>query len=179
MQFTANARRRDCRDRIIVGRPNDVRIDCKAAKHSDGDRGTPPADLDTELRAACRPSSVDCSSAATAARANKRRFVNLLQQLAGGIYRRRLSPTRAPNSENLDSLRALIRPVIQVMVSAHQKNAANARKFNVFSERANLGIFYNQFECASKFLSKEFRCVRAVAPPPASFVADLGQQQEA
>ena|ERR1051326_1533369 len=83
MQFTANARRRDCRDRIIVGRPNDVRIDCKAAKHSDGDRGTPPADLDTELRAACRPPSVDCSSAAIAARANKRRFVNLLQQLAG------------------------------------------------------------------------------------------------
>src|ERR1051326_1401859 len=37
--------------------------------------------LSTELRAACRPSSVDCSSAATAARANKRRFVNLLQQL--------------------------------------------------------------------------------------------------
>jgi hypothetical protein len=28
-----------------------------------------------------RPPSVDCSSAATAARANKRRFVNLLQQL--------------------------------------------------------------------------------------------------
>jgi len=26
---------------------------------------------------------VDCSSAATAARANKRRFVNLLQQLGG------------------------------------------------------------------------------------------------
>ena len=34
-----------------------------------------------ELRPACRPPSVDCSSAATAARANKRRFVNLLQQL--------------------------------------------------------------------------------------------------
>src|ERR1041385_3005187 len=30
-----------------------------------------------------RPSSVDCSSAAIAARANKRRFVNLLQQLGG------------------------------------------------------------------------------------------------
>src|ERR1051326_1302928 len=29
----------------IRGPPNDVRIDCKAAKHSDGDRGTPPADL--------------------------------------------------------------------------------------------------------------------------------------
>jgi hypothetical protein len=36
-----------------------------------------------EMRAARRPSSVDCSSAATAARANKRRFVNLLQQLGG------------------------------------------------------------------------------------------------
>jgi len=29
-----------------VRAPNDVRIDCKAAKHSDGDRGTPPADLE-------------------------------------------------------------------------------------------------------------------------------------
>src|ERR1051325_3700333 len=28
------------------GPANDVRIDCKAAKHSDGDRGTPPADLE-------------------------------------------------------------------------------------------------------------------------------------
>jgi len=120
-----------------------------------------------------RPPSVDCSSAAIAARANKRRFVNLLQQLAGGIYRRWFSPTRAPDSENLDSVRALIRPVIQVMVSAHQKNAANIRKFNVFGERANLGIFYDQFECAPNFLPKEFRCFRAVAPPPASFVADL------
>src|ERR1041384_3422463 len=27
-------------------RPNDCRIDCKAAKHSDGDRGTPLADLE-------------------------------------------------------------------------------------------------------------------------------------
>src|ERR1043166_5031499 len=63
--------------------PNDVRIDCKAAKHSDGDRGAVLAHLEAELREPRRPSSVDCSSAATAARANKRRFVNLLQQLAG------------------------------------------------------------------------------------------------
>jgi hypothetical protein len=28
-----------------TGRANDVRIDCKAAKHSDGDRGTPLADF--------------------------------------------------------------------------------------------------------------------------------------
>jgi len=28
-----------------MGRPNDVRIDCKAAKHSDGDRGTSLADI--------------------------------------------------------------------------------------------------------------------------------------
>jgi hypothetical protein len=65
---------------------NDCRIDCKAAKHSDADRGTPPAHLEAELRAACRPSSVDCSSAATAARANKRRFVNLLQLLGGALH---------------------------------------------------------------------------------------------
>ena len=61
--------------------PNDVRIDCKAAKHSDGDRGAVLAHLEAELREPRRRSSADCSSAAIAARANKRRFVNLLQQL--------------------------------------------------------------------------------------------------
>ena len=36
--------------------PNDVRIDCKAAKHGDGDRGTPLAPYSRmEMRAACRP----------------------------------------------------------------------------------------------------------------------------
>jgi hypothetical protein len=63
--------RDDCVADDVYSPPNDVRIDCKAASHGDEDRGTPPADLDTELRAACRPSSVACSSAATAARANK------------------------------------------------------------------------------------------------------------
>src|ERR1041384_8083150 len=63
------------------GRPNDVRIDCKAAKHSDGDRGAVLAHLEAELREPRRPPSVDCSSAPLGARANKRRFVNLLQQL--------------------------------------------------------------------------------------------------
>jgi len=64
-----------------IGRANDVRIDCKAAKHSDGDRGAILAYLEADLREPRRRSSADCSSAATAARANKRRFVNLLQQL--------------------------------------------------------------------------------------------------
>jgi len=68
--------------------PNDVRIDCKAAKHSDGDRGTPPADLVHRTAGGVPPRSADCSSAATAARANKRRFVNLLQQLGGGVLQR-------------------------------------------------------------------------------------------
>src|ERR1051326_2776312 len=113
MQFSANARRRDCRDPIIVGVPNDVRIDCKAASHSDEDRGTPPADLDTELRAACRPSSVDCSSAATAARANKRRFVNLLQQL--GVPRitlRKGFKLRTDDAPNVRACRALPIPLL-------------------------------------------------------------------
>jgi hypothetical protein len=70
-----------------VSRANDCRIDCKAAKHSDGDRGAVLAHLEAELREPRRPSRVDCSSAATAARANKRRFVNLLQ-LLGGASRR-------------------------------------------------------------------------------------------
>jgi len=59
------------------------------------------------------------------------------------------------------------------MVCAHEKNAADIRKFNVVCERANLGILYDQFECASKFLAKELRCFRTVAPPPVSFIADL------
>src|ERR1043165_3202223 len=63
--------------------PNDVRIDCKAAKHSDGDRGAVLAYLEAELREPRRPPSVDCSSRPTGRRANKRRVVNLLQQLAG------------------------------------------------------------------------------------------------
>jgi len=66
---------------------NDVRIDCKAAKHSDGDRGAVLAHLEADLREPRRRSSADCSSAATAARANKRRFVNLLQRL-GGVSKR-------------------------------------------------------------------------------------------
>src|ERR1044071_6927190 len=70
--------------RAVTGPANDVRIDCKAAKHSDGDRGAVLAHLEAELREPRRRSSMDCSSAAIAARANKRRFVNLLQQLAGG-----------------------------------------------------------------------------------------------
>ena len=65
-------------------RPNDVRIHCKAAKHSDGDRGAVLAHFEAELREPRRRTSVDYSSAAIAARANKRRFVNLLQQLGGG-----------------------------------------------------------------------------------------------
>jgi len=65
-------------------RPNDVRIDCKAAKHSDGDRGAVLAHLEAELREPRRRSSVDCSSSPLGLRANKRRFVNLLQQLGRG-----------------------------------------------------------------------------------------------
>src|ERR1700747_967284 len=67
--------------------PNDVRIDCKAAKHSDGDRGAVLAYLEADLREPRRPPSMDCSSAPIGARANKRRFVNLLQQLAGALDR--------------------------------------------------------------------------------------------
>ena len=65
----------------VLRAPNDVRIDCKAAKHSDGDRGAVLAHLEAELREPRRRSSVDCSSRPTGRRANKRRFVNLLQQL--------------------------------------------------------------------------------------------------
>jgi len=61
--------------------PNDVRIDCKAAKHSDGDRGAVLAYLVADLRGPRRRSSADCSSRPLGLRANKRRFVNLLQQL--------------------------------------------------------------------------------------------------
>jgi len=64
-------------------RPNDVRIDCKAAKHGDGDRGAVLAPNRDGRAGTAPPTSTDCSSAATAARANKRRFVNLLQQLGG------------------------------------------------------------------------------------------------
>jgi len=65
-------------------RPNDVRIDCKAAKHSDEDRGAlcaPTREWPRRKRAAPER---DCSSAPIGARANKRRFVNLLQQLGRG-----------------------------------------------------------------------------------------------
>src|ERR1051326_2896206 len=70
-------------------RANDVRIDCKAAKHSDGDRGTPPADLAHRTAGGVPPASADCSSSPIGLRANKRRFVNLLQQLAGATIQGR------------------------------------------------------------------------------------------
>src|ERR1051325_3327831 len=72
-----------CDLRLIrsVGPPNGLRIDCKAASHSDGDRGAVLAYLEAELREPRRRSSVDCSSRPTGRRANKRRFGNLLQEL--------------------------------------------------------------------------------------------------
>jgi hypothetical protein len=72
--------------RCTAGRQsNDVRIDCKAAKHSDGDRGTPPADLGHRTAGGVPTASADCSSRPTGRRANKRRFVNLLQQLGRSV----------------------------------------------------------------------------------------------
>ena len=80
-------REHDCCD---AHRPNDVRIDCKAAKHSEETAARRLAHLEADLRAACRPSSVDCSSGPLGPRANKRRFVNLLQRL-GGAFQLRLA----------------------------------------------------------------------------------------
>jgi hypothetical protein len=77
----------DVRNAIRVGR-TDSRIDCKAARHSDGDRGAVLAHLEAELREPRRRSSADCSSTAIAVRANKRRFDNLLQQLDCRVYMR-------------------------------------------------------------------------------------------
>jgi hypothetical protein len=74
-------------------RPNDCRINCKAAKHSDGDRGAVLAHLEAELREPRRRSSVDCSSAAVAARANMRRFVNFLQLLGSATTDAELTTT--------------------------------------------------------------------------------------
>src|ERR1051326_8073775 len=74
-------------------RPNDVRIDCKAAKHSDGDRGAVLAHLEAELREPRRRSSADCASRPLGLRANKRRFVNLLQQLARATRKERFDST--------------------------------------------------------------------------------------
>jgi len=68
----------DCR-----GPANDVRIDCKAAKHSDADRGAVLAPNRDGRAGAAPPTSADCSSSPIGLRANKRRFVNLLQQLGG------------------------------------------------------------------------------------------------
>jgi len=61
--------------------PNDVRIDCKAAEHSDGDRGAVLAPNRDGRAGTAPPRSADCSSGPLGPRANKRRFVNLLQQL--------------------------------------------------------------------------------------------------
>jgi len=44
--------------------------------------------LENGLAESAPPRRADCSSAAIAARANKRRFVNLLQQLARSTFRR-------------------------------------------------------------------------------------------
>ena len=98
-----------CRLRIPDrGRANDVRIDCKAAKHSDGARGAVLAHLEEELREPRRPPSADCSSGPLGPRANKRRFVNLLQQLARGSYSRSFCIRR-------DKSRALCTKAIMLM----------------------------------------------------------------
>ena len=66
--------------------PNNCRIDCETAPHGDGTSGTgvaPTADWPANARVAVRSRF---ASAAKAARANIRRFVNLLQPLDGGTY---------------------------------------------------------------------------------------------
>ena len=93
--------------------PNDVRIDCKAAKHSDGDRGAVLAHLEAELREPRRPPSVDCSSRPTGRRANKRRFVNLLQQLASALEPLSLGRHTAKDTPPLG--RTSIKPVTKWM----------------------------------------------------------------
>src|ERR1043165_7772967 len=70
-----------CKYFFAVGRANDCRIDCKTATHSDGTSGTgvaPTREWPSSARAAVRSR---CPRAALAARANIRRFVNLLQLL--------------------------------------------------------------------------------------------------
>src|SRR5436190_17716253 len=71
-------------DDAARGRPNDCRINCKTASHSDGDRGTPVAPHSRmEVRPACRRRAWIAPSGALAPRANIRRFVNFLQLLGG------------------------------------------------------------------------------------------------
>src|SRR5690349_5249027 len=88
MGISLSSPTKECQQKAIPypGLSNDVRIDCKAAKHSDGDRGTPLADLVHRTAGGVPPASADCSSSPIGLRANKRRFVNLSQQLAGGSY---------------------------------------------------------------------------------------------
>src|ERR1051326_9093546 len=69
----------------LFGPANDCRIDCKTAPHGDGTCGTgvaPTVDWPVNARAAVRSR---CTSAALAARANIRRFDNLLQVLGAAL----------------------------------------------------------------------------------------------
>jgi|ERR1051326_3697801 hypothetical protein len=79
-----------------------------------------------------RPSSVDCSSRPSGRRANKRRFVNLLQQLGGafgvqdrqaacrGLRRRRADGLNYPFPSSLGNLKfAFIAPTQDVAKPVH------------------------------------------------------------
>ena len=69
-------------------RPNDCRINCKAASHSDRDRGTPVAPYcRMAVRAACRRGARIALAGPLGPRANKRRFDSFLQKLAGARCR--------------------------------------------------------------------------------------------
>src|SRR5690349_3172 len=89
--------------RFVLGPPNDCRINCKAASHSDGDRGAVLAYLEADLRELRRRSSVDCSRRAIARRANKRRFVNFLQLLGGALKDGLCCVSAAALSERADA----------------------------------------------------------------------------
>ena len=105
-------------------------------------------------------------------RASERPRVGRCEELAGSYWRWPFL-ARAPDSKNLNLLRAGIRPVVKIVVSTDQENTPYAWKFNIFGNSSNLGILCDEFECSAKFLTKEIWCPGAVAPPPAGFLADL------
>src|SRR5438874_4547968 len=71
-------------------RPNDLCISCKAALHSDGDRGTRLAPHSRmAVRGACRRRAWIALAGPLGPRANKRRFDSFLQKLGGPFGVRR------------------------------------------------------------------------------------------
>jgi len=59
------------------------------------------------------------------------------------------------------------------MLCINKNDAPNTPEFEVFSDRTCFGIFSDEGECPSEFITEQVRSLGAVASPPMRLIADL------